>query len=187
MHPTLTFVRQAARRWRETGAVMPSTRRLARKMSQAVGSLETGQVIVELGPGTGVCTRELLGMFPHHPLVAVEMNPDFARDLRTTFPGVRVVEGCASQLADLLEGAGISPDHVGAVVSGLPLLSLPPSVSQSIIAAVLEVLRPGRPFVQFTYSTRAFRRLDLQGLEPQPGHRVWMNLPPATVMPFTRQ
>lgn len=186
MHDTLSFVRQAARRWRETGAVMPSTRRLARKMSQAVGTLVPGQVIIELGPGTGVCTRELMTMFPANPVLAIEMNDHFAQSLRRDLPGVRVLQGCASHLASLLREHGIAHEDVGAVVSGLPLLSLPRETTRAIIAAVIEILPPGRPFVQFTYSTRAFSRLDLSGLDPQPGRRVWMNLPPATVIPFTR-
>jgi len=186
MHATLSFVRQAARKWRETGAVMPSTRRLARKMSQAVGPLAPGQVIIELGPGTGVCTRELLVMFPSNPIVAVEMNDHFAAALRRDFPGVPILQGCASQLPRLIRDHGIAVEDVGAVVSGLPLLSLPRDITQAIIAAVVQVLPVGRPFIQFTYSTRAFRRLDLDGLNPEPGRKVWMNLPPATVMPFTR-
>ncbi len=186
MHQTLSFVRQAARKWRETGAVMPSTRRLARKMSQAVGELSPGQVIIELGPGTGVCTRELLLMFPDNPIIAIEMNDHFATQLRRELPGVQILQGCASQLPQLLREHGIPLENVGAVVSGLPLLSLPRDITQAIIAAVVEVLPVGRPFIQFTYSTRAFSRLELTGLNPQPGRRVWMNLPPATVMPFTR-
>jgi phosphatidylethanolamine/phosphatidyl-N-methylethanolamine N-methyltransferase len=155
-------------------------------MSQAVGELLPGQVIIELGPGTGVCTRELLSMFPGNPIIAIEMNDHFARDLRRDLPGVQVLQGCASHLPDLLREHGIAPEQVGAVVSGLPLLSLPRETTRAIIAAVVEVLPVGRPFIQFTYSTRAFSRLELTGLNAQPGRRVWMNLPPATVMPFTR-
>ncbi len=183
---TLAFVRQAASRWREMGAVVPSTRRLARRMSQSVGLLAPGQVIVELGPGTGVCTRELLAAYPDNPIVAIEMNQPFAEAMVRQFPGVVVIQGCASRLPELLAERGIPLESIGAVVSGLPLLSLPRDVSESIIAAVVAILPPGRPYVQFTYSTRAFRRLPLQGLDAQPGKRVWMNFPPATVMPFTR-
>ena len=187
MGETLRFVRQAATRWRETGAVVPSTRRLARKMSQSVGPLDPHQVIIELGPGTGVCTRELLQAYPSNPLVAVEMNEQFATELRRSLPGVLVLRGDASNLADLLTQADIDPASVGAVVSGLPLLSLPADTTRAIIAAVSAVLPPGRPFVQFTYSTHAFRRLDMGAFEAQPRKRVWMNLPPATVIPFTRR
>ena len=60
---TLTFLGQCAIRFRQTGAVVPSGGPLARAMVTAIGHLEPGQVVIELGPGTGVFTRELRQRF----------------------------------------------------------------------------------------------------------------------------
>jgi phospholipid N-methyltransferase len=48
------------------------------------------------------------------------------------------------------------------------------------------VLRPGRRYVQFTYSARAWQRFAVPGFRPLPARRVWRNLPPAVVLPFER-
>jgi phosphatidylethanolamine/phosphatidyl-N-methylethanolamine N-methyltransferase len=183
---TLAFMGQCAMRFRETGAVIPSGGNLARAMVAAVGSLRDGQVMIELGPGTGVFTRELAKRFPRNPLVAIEFNHVFAGRLRDGMPQVQVVEGCASRLAGHLHDLDIDVANVGAVLSGLPLLSLPRGLSAAIFSSISEILAPGRPYIQFTYSRRAWRTFDLPGLRLESNRVVWLNLPPASVMTFRR-
>jgi phosphatidylethanolamine/phosphatidyl-N-methylethanolamine N-methyltransferase len=183
---TLHFIGQFATRFRQTGAVMPSGGPLARAMVEAVGPLVPGTVVVELGPGTGVFTRELVRRFPANPLVVVEFNQVFAARLRSGMPAVRVVEGCASKLVDHLAALGIVPAQVGAVVSGLPLLSLPRELAVDIVAAIAAALPIDRRYVQFTYSQRAWRRFELPNLRLERSRRVWLNVPPAAVMTFGR-
>ncbi|QEL18558.1 class I SAM-dependent methyltransferase [Limnoglobus roseus] len=186
MKKTLLFAGQMARRWRTVGAIAPSGGSLARTMARKVGDLADGQVIIELGPGTGVITRALVERFPRNPILAVEINEPFITPLRKEFPSATVVQGCASQLAAHLARHGLAPDNVGAVVSGLPLLTLPGDLPQQILASVASVLRPGRPYVQFTYSERAWRRFEAVGFERLPSKRVWWNVPPAVVLHFVR-
>lgn len=186
MKSTLLFLGQTARRWRTVGAIAPSGGPLARTMARKIGHLADGQVIIELGPGTGVITKALVARYPRNPVLAVEINEPFIAPLRKEFPPVTVVQGCASQLTAHLAQHGRTPDDVGAVVSGLPLLTLPGDLPQLILASVASVLRPGRPYVQFTYSERAWRRFDAAGFERLPSRRVWLNLPPASVLHFVR-
>jgi phosphatidylethanolamine/phosphatidyl-N-methylethanolamine N-methyltransferase len=186
MRETFHFLGQLATRFRQTGAVLPSSRRLARAMVNAIGPLQPGELVVELGPGTGVFTRELARCFPANAIVAVEFNRAFADRLRQRMPLVQVVEGCASRLTEHLDGLAIPHHRVGAVISGLPLLSLPQQLSECIFAAITTVLSPGRRYVQFTYSKRAWRRFDLPGFRLEKSKSVWLNLPPAVVLPFTR-
>ena len=183
---TLLFFGQMARRWRTMGAIAPSGGVLARTIAQTVGELADGQVIIELGPGTGVITRALLDRFPNNRIIAVEVNEPFIAPLQKAFPSVTVVQGCASQLEAHLAQLGLTLDNVGAVVSGVPLLSLPGDLPQRILASVASVLRPGRPYVQFTYSERAWRRFDAVGFQRLPSKRVWLNVPPAFVLHFVR-
>ena len=186
MRERLLFLGQMIRRWRVTGAVAPSGGGLARAMTDAVGEVADGQVILELGPGTGVFTRELVRRFPRARVVAIEVNGVFASRLSTTMPGVTVVTGCATRLGEHLAALGVTSRDVAAVVSGLPLLSLPGNLPQQVLASVAGALGPGRRFVQFTYSERAWRRFDVVGFRRHPPQRVWRNLPPAFVLPFTR-
>ena len=155
-------------------------------MTDAVGPVADGQVIVELGPGTGVFTRELVRRFPRSRVVAVEVNPVFAARLAGAARGATVVTGCATRLDAHLLALGIDPADVAAVVSGLPLLALPGDLPQRVLAAVTGVLRPDRRFIQFTYSARAWQRFATPGFRQNPPRRVWRNVPPAVVLSFTR-
>ncbi|HVK11114.1 MAG TPA: methyltransferase domain-containing protein [Gemmataceae bacterium] len=187
MKDALLFFGQTFRRWRTIGAIAPSGAVLARTIARAAGEVADGQVVLELGPGTGVITRELVRHFPQARIVAVEVIDAFATRLAEMFPGVTVVRGCASRLDAHLGGLGIAPENVAAVISGLPLLSLPGDLPQQILASVTGVLRPGRRYVQFTYSASAWRRFATPGLRPLARQKVWRNFPPATVLSFERE
>src|SRR6185312_7041355 len=84
------------------GAVMPSSKNLARTMAQFVDPNASGP-IVELGPGTGAITNALIerGVDPAQ-LVLVEYNPGFCALLRDRYPQAKVVQGDAYRLRDTL-------------------------------------------------------------------------------------
>ncbi len=186
MRDTLVFFGQMFRGWRAIGAIAPSGGPLARMMADKLGPVADGRVIVELGAGTGVVTRELVRRFPAARVVAVEVNPAFAGRLGLAAPGATVVIGCATELTRHLAALGATPDDVAGVISGLPLLSLPGDLPGRVLAAVRGVLRPGRPYIQFTYSARGWRRFDVAGFRPAGTRTVWRNVPPADVLLFTR-
>ncbi len=186
MRETLRFLSQCATHLRTTGAVMPSGPYLAKMMVTAMGALQPGQVIVELGPGTGVFTREIRKRYPNHQLIAIEFNESFAARLQERMADVTVVTGCASQIRSHLENLEIPVESVGAVISGLPLLSLPHQLSTSIFNSIADVLEPGQRYIQFTYSKRMWRRFQPPGFRFDRSHFVLFNFPPAVVMPFTR-
>lgn len=185
---TLQFLGQCATHIRTTGALAPSGKALARAMVTAMGPLQPGQVIVELGPGTGVFTREIRKRYPTHPVVAIEFNEQFVKTLRTrmAMADVHIIQGCASQTVGHLNALGFEKNQVGAVISGLPLLSLPRELSNSIFAAIADILEPGRRYVQFTYSKRMWKKFQPPGFRFDQTRMVWLNVPPAVVMPFTR-
>lgn len=187
MRESLLFLAQFVRSWRVTGSITPSSRALARATVDAAGAVAAGQVVVEFGPGTGVITRELMRRFPGARIVAVEANEAFASRLPTAVPGVTVVNGCASRLGEHLAALGIAKADVAAVVSGLPLLSLPDDLPKKILAATAEVLSPGRRYAQYTYSGRAWRGAEVLGFRRDGVRRVWWNVPPAVVLAFTRE
>ena len=77
------------------GAVMPSSRVLARTMAQYVDVHSEGPV-VELGPGTGAITNALIEHgVDQKRLVLVEYNPGFCALLRDRYPHAKVVQGDA--------------------------------------------------------------------------------------------
>jgi len=166
------------------GAVMPSSKLLARTMAQYVDVDSKGPVI-ELGPGTGAITNALLEHgVDQKRLVLVEYNPGFCALLRDRYPQARVVQGDAYALRDSLGGLIDAP--ASAVVSGLPLVTKPMLTRLKLIRDAFVALAPGAPFVQFTYSVAPPIPKSLPGVSTEASERIWMNLPPARVWVYRK-
>ena len=105
------------------GAVMPSSKLLARTMAEYV-AVESDGPVVELGPGTGAITNALIEHgVDQKRLVLVEYNPGFCALLRDRYTQAKVVQGDAYALRTSLDNVLDSP--ASAVVSGLPLVTKP--------------------------------------------------------------
>jgi phosphatidylethanolamine/phosphatidyl-N-methylethanolamine N-methyltransferase len=178
------FIRSWLERPLSIGAVTPSGKLLARTMARYVDPNSDGPV-VELGPGTGPVTEALVeaGVAPSR-LVLVEFNPSFCHILRTRYPDATLVQGDAYSLRRLLETLLIQP--AAAVVSGLPLVTKPIRQRFRLIRDALDLMLPGAPFVQFTYSVAAPLPKRLGGFSVESSERIWMNLPPARVWVYRR-
>jgi phosphatidylethanolamine/phosphatidyl-N-methylethanolamine N-methyltransferase len=165
-----------------TGAVMPSSKVLARTMAAYVDPKSEGPV-VELGPGTGAVTQALVerGVDPAR-LVLVEFNPTFCRMLRVRYPAATVVQGDAYRLRHLLETTLREP--ADAIVSGLPLVTKPMRTRVRLISEAMALLRPGAPFVQFTYAMVPPIPKGLSGIRTEASPLIWLNLPPARVWTY---
>ena len=175
----MQFIRSWIEKPISTGAVMPSSRALARAMARYVDPDSSGPVI-ELGPGTGPVTEALVrqGVDPAR-LILVEFNPDFCRLLRTRYPAATVVQGDAYRLRRLLETYVDEP--AAAVVSGLPLVTKPLRTRLRLISDAMSLLAEGAPFVQFTYAMLPPIPKELSGIRAEASELIWMNLPPARV------
>jgi phosphatidylethanolamine/phosphatidyl-N-methylethanolamine N-methyltransferase len=166
------------------GAVMPSSKLLARTMAQYVDVNSTGPV-VELGPGTGAITNALIEHgVDQKRLVLVEYNPGFCALLRDRYPHAKVVQGDAYKLRDSLWKVLDMP--ASAVVSGLPLVTKPMLTRLKLIRDAFVALAPGAPFVQFTYSVAPPIPKSLPGVSTEASERIWMNLPPARVWVYRK-
>ena len=173
------FIRSWIEKPISIGAVMPSSRVLARAMARYVDPQSNGPVI-ELGPGTGPVTQAIVrqGVDPAR-LILVEFNPDFCRMLRTRYPAATVVQGDAYRLRRLLESYVDEP--AAAVVSGLPLVTKPLRTRLRLISDAMTLLAVGAPFVQFTYAMVPPIPKELSGVRAESSELIWMNLPPARV------
>ena len=161
-------------------ALAPSSRALAEEM---VATLDPRRgPVIELGAGTGRITRAILARgFAPDQVHAVEMNPAFCDNLQTRFAGLNV--HCLSA-ADV---GGLALRGAQAVVSGLPLLSMPLALQHAILAGSFAHLDPGAPFIQFTYGPRPPVRAELRAsleLTWTKSAKIWGNLPPACVYRF---
>jgi phosphatidylethanolamine/phosphatidyl-N-methylethanolamine N-methyltransferase len=175
----MQFIRSWFEKPLSTGAVMPSSKALARTMASYVDPQSTGPII-ELGPGTGPVTQALVqrGIDPKR-LILVEFNPDFCRLLRARYPAATVVQGDAYRLRRLLQTTVREP--AAAMVSGLPLVTKPLRTRLRLISEALGLLAPGAPFIQFTYAMVPPIPKALSGIKAEASELIWMNLPPARV------
>ena len=104
------------------GGMVPSSRALALAMTAEI--TPDLAPILELGPGTGVFTQALIERgIPEDQLILVERHPELVEILRRRFPRAHVLLRDAAQPLTP-ETAEIGP--VGAALSGLPVLSMPP-------------------------------------------------------------
>jgi phosphatidylethanolamine/phosphatidyl-N-methylethanolamine N-methyltransferase len=166
------------------GAVMPSSKVLARTMAQYV-DVDSGGPVIELGPGTGAITNALIEHgVDQKRLVLVEYNPGFCALLRDRYPQAKVVQGDAYALRDSLGEVLEAP--ASAVVSGLPLVTKPMLTRLKLIRDAFLALAPGAPFVQFTYSVAPPIPKSLPGVSTEASERIWMNLPPARVWVYRK-
>jgi phospholipid N-methyltransferase len=167
--------------------VAPSGRQLAKVMVSKLAP-QPSEIVVELGPGTGSFTRELLaqGVEPAN-LILVEFNKAFVKFLRREFPDLRIVEGPAQDLPHLLKGLGQASVHK--IISGIPLRSMKPAECRQIAKAVAAVLEPGGLFVQFSYfkASPVPKAVAAEaGLVGQCVGSAMNNVPPAFVWQYTK-
>jgi phosphatidylethanolamine/phosphatidyl-N-methylethanolamine N-methyltransferase len=149
LRDSFEFLRGFVRNPAQVGSVMPSSRFLEQRLVRQAG-IHDARTVVELGPGTGGTTAALLqAMAPAARLLAIELDPDFHRHLGATIADPRLLLelGSAERLAELLAAHRLAaPD---AIVSGIPFSTMPKAVSDSIAAAIAQVLRPGGRFVAY--------------------------------------
>ena len=169
------------------GAIWPSSPFLAKMITSDIG-LEKASAIVELGPGTGVFTSRILDMKKQDSnFFAVELNIELYNAFIHKFHGVQIYNDNATELISMVKNEGI--DSVDVIISGLPWAAFSAELQNSLLDAVLSVLKPGSCFTTFAY---------LQGLALPAGIRFkktllehfsvvetsrteWRNFPPAFV------
>jgi phospholipid N-methyltransferase len=166
-----------------TGAIVPSTRFLVKKMITPVPTDYRGRII-ELGSGTGALTLRLAARCPAARIVACEINPTLAQISRDTVAQaglsgrVSVLTDPAERLLAELEPAGASkPDFI---ISGIPLAHLRREDTIGLIGAISRALTPKGLYIQFQYSL--LDRRNILRFFPNLATRfVVLNFPPAVV------
>jgi len=178
---TALFLQEAVLRPHQIGAILPSSRFLARAMARWI-PVVPGQVVLELGPGTGAVTRAMLERgLTEEQLVVIEKSERLAELLRRKFPKLTVITGDAWDLDKLLKDLVQRVGGLVAVVSSLPLRNFSRARTLTLVNKIGSVLSVGGRWVQFSYhlhslhppATGCFR---LVGCEI-----VWRNVPPARV------
>src|SRR5690606_29909316 len=135
------------------GSIVPTSGVTARKMASIVRP-ERDDMVLELGPGTGVITRAILekGIKPEN-LVSVEYSADFVERLKRDMPGVNFVHGDAFELEAVL--APWKDMRIGSVISDNELLYFIVLERVCLLDIMLDLLPALRLVVQITYGAQS--------------------------------
>ena len=132
------------------GAVLPSSRFLARALVGDLADLEPGDLLVEYGPGTGSMTATIAERLPEGvEFLGIEIDTNFCRKLRARFPKLPIREGSVADVEGILHQENRGRPR--RIISGLPFASLPLDVQRGIVDGTKAVLLPGGEFRTFQY------------------------------------
>jgi phospholipid N-methyltransferase len=199
----VAFLRQLRREFEATGAVAPSSRFLAKAMTQPSEQRQGPVRILEIGPGTGAVTRRIVELLrPDDRLDLVELNDQFATILKRKFREDHLFQ-TVSDRAHVHVCAVQDYESEGGydfIISGLPLNNFSADAVREIFDVCFGLLSPTGVLSYFEYiGVRRLRRLfsganerarltalDAVLNEYLSGHRVQTvavlaNLPPAWV------
>ena len=149
---SMVFLKRFLGAPRQVGSVTPSSRFLTRAMLDRV-DWGKARAVAELGAGTGVFTRQIVKRaHPEAKLLVFEVDPALQEMIRREnpeHPGLRLY-GDAQELCSIMRDEGI--DGLDFVISSLPFTVLPHEMSENILNAVQEALKPEGRFVAYQYS-----------------------------------
>jgi len=157
------FFWEFLRNFHTTGAVLPSGRRLAIALARYVGEGEAAGRVLEVGPGTGAVTRQIVAKLrPEDRLDLVELNERFVRRLEQRFdtdPAFRAISERVCVLHAAVEDLPGDASY-NRIVSGLPLNNFSASEVERILGLLVARLKPGGTLSFFQYmAIRRFRAL----------------------------
>ncbi|MEZ4924267.1 MAG: rRNA adenine N-6-methyltransferase family protein [Crocinitomicaceae bacterium] len=180
-----TFLNTFFTERKQVGAVAPSSRFLVKKMCDKIDFTEA-KVIVELGPGTGAFTYELLKRArPDAQIILFELNEVFLEILDQKFDDSRItiLNKSAEDVEKVMKQMG--HDQVDAILSSLPLTVIPDITKKRIIINSYNILKKGGVYVQYQYSLNAKRLLEMKYGKLEMGF-VGVNIPPAFIYVGTK-
>jgi phosphatidylethanolamine/phosphatidyl-N-methylethanolamine N-methyltransferase len=131
------------------GAIVPTSSITAKRMASVI-EVKSGLPVLELGPGTGVITKQILarGVAPEK-IVSVEYSESFYRRLVEDYAGVNFIHGDAFNLKNSL--GALADQTFDCVISAVPLLSFPMEARIQLLEDLLTRIPEGRPVMQITY------------------------------------
>jgi phospholipid N-methyltransferase len=167
------FFREFREQYRNTGSILPSSRALARALAAEIRKVPGPRRILEVGPGTGPVTAEILRRLrPGDQFDIVEINERFVAVLRERFATEPLFRRRRSQV-HLIHGPLQEVPGEGVydfLVSGLPLNNFPVALVRDIFRAYQRLLRPAGVLSYFEYAW--IRPMKLPFVKSRERHRL---------------
>jgi phospholipid N-methyltransferase len=166
------FWREFRKQYHTTGAVLPSGRALAAALARFVrdgevppatgakgrAAMDTpaapGRRILEVGPGTGAVTGQILrAMGPDDQLFLVERNDQFVAQLRARLADDPAFSSAAGRITMIHASVEDLPENepYDLIISGLPLNNFAAETVSRILDKLRRLLAPGGTLSFFEY------------------------------------
>ncbi len=101
MKKSKNFIQQYLKNKKEIGAVLPSSKFLVKKMLKGINFGEA-EIIIELGPGTGVITQKIVEKAPKDcKIIVFELNSTFYQELSSKYENddrIRIINDSAENI-----------------------------------------------------------------------------------------
>jgi len=202
LQETFFFLSQLSQGFDHIGALMPTSRQAARAMAGEALRQKGPKYVLEVGPGTGPITTELVRhLKAEDRLVLCEVNSDFCDYLKRRFENepelarvrhqVEIVHSSVTELGG---------EHVfDYIISAVPFTRLPAELAEEIFNTYRRLLKPGGTLTFLEYAfLRSLRKLTQSKQESNfvkvdqlmkefinryqfRADRVMLNFPPANV------
>lgn len=183
----LFFKRFLARPF-QVAFLVPSSKTLTRKVA-AKCDFSKPQILVELGPGEGSHTREIVQrMHPESRLLLVEIDPVLAEHMRQQFAHdqrVEVIETDAAFLKEELRKRGL--EYCDYIISGLPFSMFNVPTKRRLLHAIYESLAPNPQAAFVTYQCTHELKRHAGMFERVESEYCIRNFPPIFVMVYYKQ
>ena len=150
----LLFLKAFLKNWREVGSPVASSSHVARRICKFV-DFRKARTLVEIGPGTGVITREILSsLHPDARLIVFETNKDFCNELRSSRDPRLVVHNISA-----FQMHTVFPAKADYVVSGIPIAMLSKGEFSHLNAEIRKILNPDGVFIQLQLAPVSYIKL----------------------------
>ena len=167
------------------GYLVPSSPFLTRQTASRL-DFSRPRVVVELGPGEGCHTREIVKrMGPDSRLVLFEIDPEFVSHLRHQFrkdDRVTILETDALHIREALGDLGHS--RCDYILSGIPFSTIKKSIRSRILSRIASAMDAESRFIAYQLGTQLCEEGHLFKLAKKTF--CALNLPPINVMEFRR-
>lgn len=181
LHAFGTFFKEFLHSPSTVGSICPSSSALAFSLVAAAPSDKDG-LMIDLGAGSGIVTEQLLKAgIPAERIIAIEKSPGFSGAFAKRCPQVPLSIGDARDLEDIIFHSQ-GDCRINAIISSLPLKSIPKSIVAEIMCEIQTVLQKrGGILIQYTYAIWSCHSLRRYGFKPCCSQIVMGNLPPAKI------
>lgn len=151
----IQFLSIALRNMKTVGTICPSSPMLSRALAAAAIEATSPKRVLEVGPGTGPVTKEILkSMRRGDVLDIVELSSEFCGDLELKILAPwrrRGGEGKVQLHNASIEDVALELGSYDCVVCGLPFNNFEWELVESIMRRMLDLLRPGGELSYFCY------------------------------------